>query len=100
MAANDEEKQAALFWWVDRDGDGVLGRTVYERCHMLLGHGEVDRRIVGQINTNHHRGPRRRAPWPEKGLFLHESNEGPGLGVCVFLEVFFNCVTFLLRIAM
>ena len=35
--ASDEEKQAALFRWVDCDGDGVLSRAEYGRFLMLLG---------------------------------------------------------------
>ena len=40
-AASDEEKQAALFRWIDRDGDGVLSRAEYGRYLILLGNGKL-----------------------------------------------------------
>ena len=41
QAASDEEKQAALFRWIDRDGDGVLSRAEYGRYLILLGNGKL-----------------------------------------------------------
>eukprot|EP01051_Picozoa_sp_SAG22_P026195 SAG22_NODE_8140_length_680_cov_0.716007_1_plen_188_part_01 len=39
-AATKEERQAALFDWIDRDGDGVLSRAEYAQHLLVLGQGE------------------------------------------------------------
>eukprot|EP01050_Picozoa_sp_SAG11_P025799 SAG11_NODE_5948_length_1426_cov_3.034665_1_plen_411_part_01 len=40
-ATSEEQKRAALFGWIDLDGDGVLSRAEYARYVLLLGQGDL-----------------------------------------------------------